>query len=50
MVMLVLEHTRGRPTLSLRTTWCPRASRWWPLPWSFLSGRTQHARNFNSLS
>jgi len=31
MLTLFLEQTRGRPIWSLRTTWCPRAPRWWPL-------------------
>jgi len=31
MLMLFLEQARGRPTWSLRATWCPRALRWWPL-------------------
>jgi len=31
MVVLFLEHARGRPTWSLRATWCLRAARWWPL-------------------
>jgi len=29
--MLFLEQAHGRPTWSLRATWCPRAPRWWPL-------------------
>jgi len=28
MLMLFLEQVRGRPTWSLRATWCPRAPRW----------------------
>jgi len=28
---VILEQARGRPTWSLRATWCPRAPRWWPL-------------------
>jgi len=31
MLMLFLEQARGRPTWSLRSTWCPRAPRYWPL-------------------
>jgi len=31
MLTLFLEQARGRPTWSLRATWCPRAPRWWPL-------------------
>jgi len=31
MLMLFLEQVRGRPTWSLRATWCPRAPRWWRL-------------------
>ena len=31
MLILFLEKARGRPTWSLRATWCPRAPRWWPL-------------------
>jgi len=31
--MLFLEQARGRPTWSLRTTWCTRALLWWPLLW-----------------
>ena len=30
MLMIFLEPARGRPTWSLRATWCPRAPRWWP--------------------
>jgi len=29
-LILFLEQARGRPTWSLRVTWCPRAPRWWP--------------------
>jgi len=32
MLMLFLEQAPGRPTWSLRATWCPRAQRWWSLP------------------
>jgi len=31
MVMLFLEQASGRPTWSLRATWCPREPCWWPL-------------------
>jgi len=31
MLLLFLEQARGRPTCSLRATWCQRAPRWWPL-------------------
>jgi len=31
MLMLFLQQARGRPTWSLRATWCPQAPRWWPL-------------------
>jgi len=31
MLMLFSEQARGRPTLSVRATRCPRALRWWPL-------------------
>jgi len=31
MLMLFLEQVRGRPTWSLRVTWCLRAPRSWPL-------------------
>jgi len=37
MLMLFLEQGRGRPTWSLRATWCPRAPSWWPLVWRFYS-------------
>ena len=30
MLMLFLLGPCGRPTWSLRATWCPRAPRWWP--------------------
>jgi len=30
MLMLFLEQARGRPTWSLRATWCPQAPRRWP--------------------
>jgi len=29
--MLFLEQDHGRPTWSLRATWCLWAPRWWPL-------------------
>jgi len=29
--MLFFKQARGRPSWSLRATWCPRAPRWWPL-------------------
>jgi len=28
MLILFLEQARGRPTWSLRATWCPQAPRW----------------------
>ena len=31
MFMLLSEQARGRPTRSVRTTWCPREPCWWPL-------------------
>jgi len=31
MLMFLSEQIRGRPTWSLRATWCPRALRWWNL-------------------
>jgi len=29
--MLLSEQARGRPTWSVRATWCPQAPCWWPL-------------------
>jgi len=34
IIMLFSKQTRGRPTWSMRATWCPRAPCWWPLTWS----------------
>jgi len=31
MFMLLSEQARGRPTWSVRPTWCPQALCWWPL-------------------
>jgi len=31
MLMLLSEQARGRPTWSVRATWCPRAPCWRPL-------------------
>jgi len=31
MFMLLSEQARGRPTWSVRATWCLRAPCWWPL-------------------
>ena len=36
MLMLFLEGARGRPTWSLRATWCPPAPLWWPLMYRLL--------------
>jgi len=31
ILMLFSKQVRGRPTWSLRATWCPRAPCWWSL-------------------
>jgi len=35
MLILFLEQASGRPTWSLRATWCPWALRWWLLVYTF---------------